>query len=159
MSQEFPSVEELLPHKKPMVLIDRIESFSQEEKRLKSSFVVGEDNIFYDENINGVSNLVAIEYMAQTSAALAELAERNKVSDAKPRPGMLLGTRKLNLLLEKFEKGKRYIVSATDVFDDGTTASFECEIVNDDGDVLATASLTAYRPEDFNAFLKERTGV
>ena len=39
MSQEFPSVEELLPHKKPMVLIDRIESFSQEEKRLKSSFV------------------------------------------------------------------------------------------------------------------------
>jgi predicted hotdog family 3-hydroxylacyl-ACP dehydratase len=142
-----------------MILIDEIISFSKEEKKIEVSVLIKEENIFYDKNIEGVSNLISIEYMAQASAALAEMSERLKSQPSKPRPGMLLGTRKLNLSLEKFERGKKYFISAKDVFDDGVTASFDCEIRSEDGIELASASLTAYRPEDFAGFLKERVNV
>jgi predicted hotdog family 3-hydroxylacyl-ACP dehydratase len=159
MSDSFPSVTDLLPHKEPMILIDEIISFSKEEKKIEVSVLIKEENIFYDKNIEGVSNLISIEYMAQASAALAEMSERLKSQPSNPRPGMLLGTRKLNLSLEKFERGKKYFISAKDVFDDGVTASFDCEIRSEDGIELASASLTAYRPEDFAGFLKERVNV
>lgn len=152
----LPPVTELLPHKDQMVLIDEVVSFSEEEKCITVSVNVTEDSTFYDAAVGGVPNLVAIEYMAQASAALAEMAQKIKDSSGPPRPGILLGTRKLNLAIEKFEVGKKYLVSAKDVFDDGTTASFECDVKDESGEVVAVAALTAYRPEDFTEFLKER---
>lgn len=153
------TVTELLPHKDQMILIDEVVSFSEEKKCIEVAVNVTEESTFYDATIEGVPNLIAIEYMAQASAALAEMAQKIKYPSAPPRPGILLGTRKLDLSIEKFEVGKRYFVSAKDVFDDGTTASFECAVKDESGEIVATAALTAYRPEDFTEFLKERINV
>ena len=69
---------------------------------------------------------------------------------------MLLGTRKLDLKLERFEAGKTYRVTATNAFWDADAAAFACEIRDTAGDVVATATLNAYRPPDFEGFLKEQ---
>ena len=157
MSFDIPPVSDLLPHKDKMVLLDGIVSYSPEDKMIVARVDVTEESPFYDDRLGGVPNFVSIEYMAQASVALAEISQKANDPSAKPRPGMLLGTRKLGLDTGKFEKGRRYLVSAKDVFDDGTTASFECEVRDAEGNTVAAASLTAYRPEDFTQFLKERT--
>jgi predicted hotdog family 3-hydroxylacyl-ACP dehydratase len=159
MSEKFPPVAEFLPHKPPMVLVDEIVSYEPAKKQIAVAVNISPESAFYDDTLGGVPNLIAIEYMAQASAALAEIAQKQDDPSAAPRPGMLLGTRKLNLLIDKFESGKRYLISSKDVFDDGTTASFECEIKNESAEVVASAALTAYRPENFAVFLEGRTEV
>ena len=99
---------------------------------------------------------VAIEYMAQTAAALVGLNDKVSGTKNPARPGFLLGTRRLDLKVPSFEVGRRYLVSAKVAFADGEAASFECEMRDGDA-VVASAILNAYRPEDVEQFLKEQS--
>ncbi|MGN0845791.1 MAG: 3-hydroxylacyl-ACP dehydratase [Kiritimatiellia bacterium] len=150
------SLEDLLPHRPPMVLIDAIESFDAETKTLTARVAITPGQIFHFGELDGVPNWVAIEYMAQTSAALAGRYDREVAPEKPSRPGLLLGTRKLDLRLARFEAGKTYHVTATNAFWDADAAAFECAIRDDAGEVVATATLNAYRPPDFEGFLKEQ---
>ena len=67
-----------------------------------------------------------------------------------------MGTRKLDLKLDRFASGKVYHVTATNAFWDADAAAFECAIRDDEGTVVATATLNAYRPPDLENFLKEQ---
>ena len=98
-------------------------------------------------------NWVAIEYMAQTAAALAGKVDRLEGYAGPARPGFLLGTRRLDLGLDRFEVGVRYLVTATCAFSDAETASFDCAVTRD-GDVVAKATLNAYRPRDIHGFME-----
>lgn len=150
------TLDELLPHRPPMRLIDAIEAFDPEAKTLTATVTVTPGQIFFFGTEEGVPNWVAIEYMAQTAAALAGSWDRIESPDRPARPGLLLGTRKLDLKLEKFEDGRTYLVTAVSAFNDADAASFECTIRTEDGTVVATAALNAYRPPDFEQFLKEQ---
>ena len=147
-------MEELLPHRPPMVLIDAVELFDAEAKRLVARVTIGENQLFFDGQ--GVPNWTAIEYMAQTAAALVGYYDRHVEPDRPVRPGLLLGTRKLDLKLERFEAGKTYRISAENAFCDSDAAAFLCSIEDDAGNTVATASLNAYRPQDMEKFLKEQ---
>ena len=147
-------LDELLPHRPPMVLIDAVESFDAEAKRLTARVTIGENQMFFDGQ--GVPNWVAIEYMAQTAAALVGYYDRHVAPGQPVRPGLLLGTRKLDLKLERFEVGKTYHVVAENAFSDSDAASFVCRIEDDTGETVATANLNAYRPPDMEQFLKEQ---
>lgn len=147
-------LEELLPHRPPMVLIDAVESFDVEARRLTARVTIGENQLFFDGQ--GVPNWVAIEYMAQTAAALVGLYDRQVTPGQPARPGLLLGTRKLDLKLERFEAGKTYHVVAENAFSDSDAASFVCRIEDEAGETVATANLNAYRPPDMEQFLKEQ---
>ena len=147
-------LDELLPHRPPMVLIDAVESFDAAAKRLTARVTIGENQMFFDGQ--GVPNWVAIEYMAQTAAALVGYYDRHVAPGQPVRPGLLLGTRKLDLKLERFEAGKTYHVVAENAFSDSDAASFVCRIENDTGATVATANLNAYRPPDMEQFLKEQ---
>ena len=147
-------LDELLPHRPPMVLIDSVESFDIETKRLTARVTIGENQMFFDGQ--GVPNWVAIEYMAQTAAALAGYYDRHVAPGQPVRPGLLLGTRKLDLKLERFEAGKTYRIVAENAFSDSAAASFVCRIEDDTGETVATANLNAYRPPDMEQFLKEQ---
>ena len=92
-------LEELLPHRPPMVLIDAVESFDAEARRLVARVTIGENQLFFDGK--GVPNWVAIEYMAQTAAALVGYYDRHVAPGQPARPGLLLGTRKLDLISTK----------------------------------------------------------
>lgn len=140
------SLAELLPHRPPMVLIDEIVELELEQRWLVAEFKVRE---------GWTGNWVAIEYMAQTAAALAGVFDRLNAAVKIARPGFLLGTRHLKLNLPRFEVGMSYRVKACCVFEDTNAASFACEITDADGTVVATATLNAFRPDDVGAFLEE----
>ncbi len=150
------TLDELLPHRPPMRLIDAIEAFDPEAKTLTATVTVTPEQIFFFGAEEGVPNWVAIEYMAQASAALAGCYDRHVAPDRPARPGLLLGTRKLDLKLERFEAGRTYRVTAANAFWDADAAAFACEIRDAAGHVVATATLNAYRPPDFEGFLKEQ---
>ena len=147
-------IDELIPHRPPMRLIDEVESFDAEAKRLVARVTVTDRQLFF--TAGGVPNWVAIEYMAQTSAALAGCYDKFVAPEGQARPGLLLGTRRLELHLERFEEGRTYRIIAENEFCDSDAASFSCRIEDEDGKVVATANLNAYRPTDFKKFLKEQ---
>ena len=146
----------LVPHRSQMLLIDSVESFDAAERRVVASVRPRADSLFCDGD--GIPAWVAIEYMAQASAALAGLVDAASSHGEKPRPGLLLGTRRLSLSTDRFETGKTYRISSVCSFEDTDAAVFQCEIVDEDGNTAASASLTTCRPPDMAAFMKEHTG-
>ena len=143
-------LEELLPHRPPMVLIDEVVAYDASARQLTTAVTIREE---WSENY------VAIEFMAQTAAALAGIFDRERNPAHPARPGFLLGTRKLSLALPRFEVGRRYLITATDEFNDDETASFRCEIADADDRIVATAMLNAYRPDDLKSFLQTQRGT
>ena len=142
MQQFCYTLEDLLPHRPPMILIDSIESIDLGNKTMVSKVTIKE---------KWSMSVTAIEFMAQTAAALAGYADKiNGVKDA--RPGFLLGTRKMTLNLDKFEVGKDYYTTATNVFGDEVAGSFDCSIRDAKGNVVASAILNAYRPQNMEEF-------
>lgn len=139
-------LDDVLPHRKPMVLIDEIVSFDAAAGSLTAAVTPVPA---------WCENWVAIEYMAQTAAALAGKVDRLEGYAGPARPGFLLGTRRLDLGLDRFEVGVRYLVTATCAFSDTETASFDCAVTRD-GDVVAKATLNAYRPRDIHGFMEEQ---
>ncbi len=146
------NLEVLLPHRSPMILIDAVESFSAAEKRAVAKVTIGENQLFLERD--GVPAWVAIEYMAQTAAALVGL--RDQAEGRKVRVGFLLGTRRLSLSLENFAVGETYFISAKCIFEDDEAATFECSIANAAGVEAASALLNAYRPRNVETFLTEQ---
>lgn len=132
-------VEDLVPHRPPMVLIDEVVSVDLGSNSLVSSFVAKE---------RWRGNWFALEYMAQTAAALAGAFDKAADGGAQGRPGLLLGTRRLDLGIAEFIPGVRYFVKAVREYVDGDSAAFACEIWEAGGDAQSprsTATLTAYR--------------
>ncbi|MGN0851811.1 MAG: hypothetical protein ACI4Q3_00370 [Kiritimatiellia bacterium] len=146
---------DLLPHRPPMILIDGVRRFDAAAKTLTAYVTIDERQLFFVAG-EGVPNWVAIEYMAQTAAALTGYWDKSRAPDRLARPGLLLGTRKLELKLERFEQGRTYEITAVNAFSDADAAAFECTIAAADGTVVATAVLNAYRPPDLEVFLKEQ---
>ena len=147
-------VADVVPHRPPMLLIDSVVDFNAEEKRVSVRARTGAESPFYDGI--GVPGWAAIEYMAQAAATLAGLSDRASAPCKKPRPGLLLGTRRLSLHVDRFDVGKNYLISAACTLEDSDAAVFQCEMADADGRVAASASLNAYRPPDMHAFLAER---
>ena len=147
----------LLPHRPPMVLIDGVEAFDPAAKRVVVSVKIDDSNPFFSDG--GVPSWVAIEYMAQASAALAGLRDRMLAPECAPRVGMLLGTRRMDVGLSRFVAGETYRASSECVFEDLDAASFQCEIRDAADRVVASATLNAYRPQDMAAFLKEHAAT
>lgn len=144
------NLENVLPHDRPMILIDNILEINMTEKFVKTSVKIKEDKIFFDKEINGISPLVGIEFMAQTIGCFSYFKNNEQI----PEIGFLLGTRLYENKLEKFENGKTYTVSAKEVYTDNELVSFECLIYNDNEEV-AKATVNAFQPADAKAYLKE----
>ena len=130
-----------------MILIDEVVGFDAAARSLTAAVTV---------KSAWCENWVAIEFMAQTAAALAGVIDRRERPGQPARPGFLLGTRRLNLALDRFVVGKRYLVTAEAVFSDGEAASFACAIREAEGREVACATLNAVRPDDLSAFMREQ---
>ena len=139
MPASFWKVEDLIPHRPPMVLIDEIESVDLDSSTLVAAFTAKEQ---------WRGNWFSLEYMAQTAAALAGAFDKAEDEGAEGRPGLLLGTRKLELGIDGFVPGVRYFVKAVRECVDGDSAAFACEIWEAGKESQfpkCTATLTAYR--------------
>ena len=135
MQASYSNLEDLIPHRDAMVLIDEVVSCDLEAATLTAAFTA---------KPQWQENWAAIEFMAQTAAALAGVSDRAAGWTGAPKPGYLLGTRKLELGIDRFAVGRRYLVTARNTFNADGAASFDCEIRDGDA-VVAKASLNAYR--------------
>ena len=127
-----------------MALIDKIVSFDAARPSATTSFTA---------HAPWLDSAAAIECMAQAAACLAGMDDRRRDPAAPPRPGLLLGTRKMELRLDSFVAGRTYFAGAECAFADAGAASFSCAISESPGGApVATALLNAYRPGDFDKF-------
>lgn len=133
----------ILPHKRPMILIDDIIDYSIEEKWLKSRVTITEDSLFFDRKLNGIDSVIGIEFMAQTIGCYAYF--RKNLDE--PQIGFLLGTRLYNNAIEKFETGHTYEILVKEVFV-AEIYSFDCLIYNSNGDEVASAAINVYQSDD-----------
>ncbi len=140
----------ILPHEKPMILIDDILQIDMKNQFAKASVTINEDKVFFDKEINGISPLVGIEFMAQTIGCYAYF----KAGETIPKIGFLLGTRLYENSLEKFENGKTYTITAKEIYGDNELVSFECLIYNDNKEV-AKAVINAFQPADAEKYITE----
>ena len=138
------TVEELVPHSPPMVLIDKILDFDQNSLRAEIS--IKENCKFYDENIQGVPSWVGMEYMAQAIAAMAGIQAKSNNESIKL--GFLLGTRRYNIFHQVFEEGETYYIQVEQLYlDDSGLASFDCQI-SDHNKLIVKARLNVFETDD-----------
>ena len=152
-SRLFPSLENVLPHARPMILIDEILEIDMDKKFVKTSVTIHEDKIFFDKTINGISPLAGIEFMAQAIGCYSYYKNGRQI----PQIGFLLGTRLYENSLEKFENGKTYTMTAQELYGDNELVSFECLIYNNNEGSLpvAKAVINAFQPADAQEYIKE----
>lgn len=152
----YSPAQNCLPHSAPMVLIDEVLNVDMKNQIVKTSVKIHDDKIFFNKEINGISPLVGIEFMAQTIGCYAYY----KAGKTIPKIGFLLGTRQYENKLEKFENGKTYIITAREIYGDNELVSFECLIYNEGEDensenYIAKATINAFQPKDVEKYIKE----
>jgi len=145
-------VEQLLPQAHPMILIDEI--VGCEENRLWSAVEVRPGAPFFVDGC-GIAAHIAIEWMAQTCAALVGLEALD--AGQKVGVGLLLGTRNFKATVPWFAVGERLIITGSLTYRDQQMGVFDCVVARDPGtDVVASAQLTTYQPESVAALLETR---
>lgn len=152
----YSPAQNCLPHSAPMVLIDEVLNVDMKNQIVKTSVKIHDNKIFFNKEINGISPLVGIEFMAQTIGCYAYY----KAGKTIPKIGFLLGTRQYENKLEKFENGKTYIITAREIYGDNELVSFECLIYNEGEDenpenYIAKATINAFQPKDVEKYIKE----
>jgi predicted hotdog family 3-hydroxylacyl-ACP dehydratase len=143
-------VEELVPHRGAMSLLESIDEYGEEW--LRASLTTSPASTFADAR--GVPGWVGIEYMAQAAAAFAgiERAQRGE----QPSIGFLIGSRYYRSMLEIIPFGTRLIVEAhLALRDEEDFAAYNCTL-SAQGQRVAECTLKAYRPRDIRPFLPNR---
>jgi len=138
----FPPIAEVVPHRPPMLLLDRVLAYDGE--RVICEVVLEPDSPFVEKTERGaeVPAVVGIEYMAQTIAAGAGLSARDKGEPA--RVGFLLGCRDLAIAVDSFRVGDRLTIEARRTWGENELGSFACKVRRGD-DVLVEGALTVYQ--------------
>ncbi len=133
----FPPVEELLPHRAPMLWIDEV--VWHEDHSIRCALRI-RDQVFV---ANGeVDPVVSIEWMAQTVGALVGLHDRSQRQA--PRPGYLIAIPEAEFHVDRFVVGDALELHASRTWGDETLASFEARVERA-GALAARAQLSVYR--------------
>lgn len=144
------SVEKMLPHEFPMILIDEIIEINLDKHFIKTKVQIKDTMPFFDKTLNGISSVVGIEFMAQSIGCYSFL----KRYENSPKIGFLLGTRIYNNAIEKFENGKEYFVKAEEIYNDDKICAFGCQIFDEEQEEIACATINAYQPDNIEEILK-----
>src|SRR5262245_60180983 len=141
-------IEDILPHRGDMLLLDGVQSYSAGEIAVSSTPKPGS---WYAET-PGMPSWIGIELMAQAIAA--HVCLRYRAEGEPPRPGVLLGTRKYRCKRPHFAFGEQLAVRARPSYqDEAGVGAYRCAIEHA-GESLAEATVMAYEPPDFAAFLR-----
>jgi len=143
----FPPIEQLIPHRMPMRLIDEI--ISEQDGRVRARHTIGEDHLFLVEG-KGVPVYAAFEIMAQAICAHDGL---NRWRAGKPPTlGFLLGCRRYDARRDFLQAGETVIVESLQLLE-GETASFEARVLDAEDNPIAIATVNVFQPEDLDGFL------
>ncbi len=134
----FPEIESLLPHRAPMLWLDKV--IARESERVRCMLTIREQHVFVEHG--RVESLISVEWMAQAVAALVGLIDRDR--DHHPRPGYLIAIPVGAFHVPHFEVGDVVEIEATRVWGDDQLASFECKVERGQ-QLCATAQVSVYR--------------
>ena len=135
------NVDELLPHRAPMILLDRVVQFSDDgiECVVKT---IGTPFVSQDT----VDIIVATEWMAQAVGAFVGAGRQAK--GEKPRIGFIIGSRRVDFHVDRVAADTELRVHASPVWIDRGNGNFRCRVEElSTGRVLAEGSLTVHEPE------------
>src|SRR5690606_18531643 len=140
--QTDPQIEQLIPHRPPMLLLNRVVSLSDNSASAEID-IVPEASFFKPRR--GVPAWIGVEYMGQTAALIAGFQLEQGLVE--PHLGLLLGTRKYSAHTPWFAPGAQLRVICQELAVVGQSlANFTCEIQDLHSDaLLASARLTVYR--------------
>ncbi len=137
---------ELLPHRPPMLLLDRLLAGDANSARAEAR--IDTDHRFYEVG-KGVPAWALVEIFAQAAALIGGLKSR---ADDVPVPqGFLLGTRRLDCPVSHVPAGTTLVIEArTEYADANGMGAYHCRVLNDDYPVecvLTVFAPPAHRPE------------
>ena len=142
------TIEELLPHRRPMILLDELLAYG--DGAAEAALTIRENSLFLEQD--GVPAHIGLEYMAQTCGAHAGALALERGEPVKI--GLLLGTRQYRAHLPHFRLGERLVIAVSAVYRDREIGSFDCRI-EIAGRVAAEAQLTVYQAEQTPRFAHE----
>ena len=145
-------LEKILPHKFPMILIDRVVSFDMESKTLISEIEIRRDSMFFDRELNQVPAWVGIEFMAQTIGALSGIFAR-EFAKAEVKLGFVIGARNYECFASGFDLGSCLTVKVEQSFFDSELGSFNCVILNSETK-MAQAQMNVFQPASVKDFFE-----
>ena len=135
----FPPLDRLLPQTGPMRLLSHIVSHTREETVCAVDRSGSE--LFRDAS-GSVPSWVALEYMAQCVCAHGMLLDGLSA----PKPGLLVGAKRLLLHVDEFAPDESLLVHARITQRIGRLASLECAL-RAGGELLAEATLSVFVPD------------
>ena len=145
---QYPPLEQLLPYRPPMILLDRM--IDATDRGSMCEVTIGPQTLFIEPA--GVPAFVGLEYMAQAVAAYA--GYKSFLADAPRAVGFLLGTPQLKTYCQFFDSGQTLQIQATHVWGDHELMQFRCTIHDAlTGKLLQQADLHVFKPQDLHAFL------
>ncbi len=152
-TNSFPfTMEQLVPHGHPMILIDTATSAS--DSQLTASVTICSDCLFFDSNLDGIPSWVGMEMMAQTIAAYA--GYQNLKNGQPVKKGFLLGTRKYQCDVPVFLNHQTLVITAEKLYqEENGLGSFKC-LIELNGDTIATANINVFSPEDIDQFISQQ---
>lgn len=150
MTDDFPPVTELIPHRGAMQLITEIAADVDDE--LTARIVIPADHPFLVPG-KGVPVYVGLEMMAQAICAKDGLDQRR--TGKPPAIGFLLGCQRFKTYRDWLTVGEELTTHVFCRLDADELGSFDCELRDADGEVLAKGAISVFRPKDVDGFLKE----
>jgi predicted hotdog family 3-hydroxylacyl-ACP dehydratase len=147
-SLEPDSIENYVPHRGAMLLIDRL--IVATDDYATAEVLVRSNGLFVRDG--KVPAWVGIEYMAQTIAAWA--GARAKKAEIPVKIGFLLGTRRYETSVPEFSCGEKLCIKVVcELIGENGLGMFNCQILSAD-QVIARAQVSVYEPENGVEFLK-----
>lgn len=145
----LPPIDEVLPHRGTMRLLDEIVSFDDECVLVAASVNAG---AWYADGNGSMPAWMGLELMAQAIAAHVGLLARRAGGQA--RPGVLLGTSRYQAHVDAFAPGARMEIAATLLLRSAEGhGAYDCQIARE-GQCMAQAVVKVFEPADFHAFIE-----
>ena len=145
---DYPNIERLVPHKPPMLLVDRI--VGEAGETTLAEHTVTTDNLFLIPG-KGVPTYVAFEMMAQGICATDGLRRFRRGQG--PELGFLLGCRKFAASRNWLQPGETLTLESICLLD-GETSSYQCRVLDAQGDEIANATVNVFQPDNIAAYLE-----
>lgn len=144
-------IEQVIPHRGTMRLIDRLLAWDSDTVAVELR--VPAESPFHQDG--GVPAWVGVEYMAQAIAAWAGCHARGQ--GRTPPIGFLLGTRRYDSAVERFDSGRVLRVEARrELLGENGLGVFACRILAGEEE-LATANVSVFEPPDAMAYMESES--
>jgi predicted hotdog family 3-hydroxylacyl-ACP dehydratase len=150
MPEQFPEITSVIPHRSTMVLLDRVIALTPDS--LCAEVIIDQHNIFFDAATNSVGAWLGIEFMAQAIAAFEGAHSLQRGEEVKV--GFLLGSRRYETHCATFSAGTVLHVEAHRVLEhENGLGAFDCTIKDTSQQLLASATVTVFKPDNAHQFL------